>query len=107
MALLEIIPAWVREIPEHLKMQEMCDKAVDMELCSLAYVSYRFKTEEMCKEAVHREPYTLPYVHDHFNHFKTQEMCNEAMHENQTAFFLFPDRFETEEMSIKAVEVDP
>ena len=86
MRLFANVPVWIREIPEHLKTQEMCDEAVDMEPCSLAYVPYCFKTEEMCKEAVRREPYTLPYVPDHF---KTQEMCNEAMRENPAAFFFY------------------
>ena len=29
------------------------------------------------------------------------------MQENSAAFFVFPDRFKTENMCIKAVEVDP
>ena len=34
----ENVPRWIREIPGHLKAQEMCDKAVAIELRSLAFV---------------------------------------------------------------------
>ena len=44
MCLLINVPRWIREIPEHHKTQEMCDEAVEIELCSLAFVPDRFKT---------------------------------------------------------------
>ena len=34
-------------------------------------------------------------------------MCNQAVRNNAAAFFLVPDRFKTQEMCIKALEVDP
>ena len=34
-------------------------------------------------------------------------MCNLAMCIKSAAFFLIPDRFKTQEMCIKGVEVDP
>ena len=43
-------------VSDHLKTQEMCDEAVDIEPDSLEFVSDRFKAEEMCNEAVLREP---------------------------------------------------
>ena len=52
MTLLEIIPRWIREIPDHLKMQEMCDEAVRIEPHSMEVVPDHFKTQEMCNEAV-------------------------------------------------------
>ena len=55
----ENVPRWIREIPGHLKTQEMCDEAVHIESYSLEVVLDRFKTEEMCNEEVRREPFTL------------------------------------------------
>ena len=46
------VPAWIREIPDHVKTQEMCDEAVGIESYLLEIVPDRFKTEEMCNEAV-------------------------------------------------------
>ena len=34
-------------------------------------------------------------------------MCNKARQENLATFFLVPDRFKTQKMSIMAIEVDP
>ena len=51
MSLFANVPCRIRGIPEHLKMQEMCDEAAEMEPYSLAYVPDRFKIEGMCKEA--------------------------------------------------------
>ena len=44
----ENVPPWIREIPEHLKTQEMCDGAACMEPHSLEVVPDRRKTWEMC-----------------------------------------------------------
>ena len=62
MSPLEIVPIWIREIPDHLKTQEICNEAVDIEPVSLAYVPNRFKKQRMCLDAVRRKPYTLRYV---------------------------------------------
>ena len=65
---------------EHLKTQEMCDKAVLMGLYALRYV---------------------------LDDLKTQEMCNQAVRNNPAVSFLVPDCFKTQELCIKAIEVDP
>ena len=78
--LLSNVPCWIKEIPNHLKTQEMCDEAVHLNSLSLAYVPDRLRT---------------------------QEMCNEIMRTMPDAFHRIPDRFKTQEMCIKAVEVDP
>ena len=44
MSVLEIFPIWIREIPDHLQTQEICNEAVDIEPLSLAYVPNWFKT---------------------------------------------------------------
>ena len=98
------VPGWIKEIPNDLKTQEMCDEVVHIEPRSLEFVLDRFKTQEMCIEAVRREPYTLDHLPDHF---KMQKMCNEAMSNNPTVLFLISDHFKTQEMCIKAVELDP
>ena len=60
------VPCWIREIPGHLKTQDMCNDAVHIEPGSLEFVPDHFKTEEPCNEEVHRESYALDYIPDHF-----------------------------------------
>ena len=50
----ENFPIWIREIPEHLKTQEMCDEAVGIEPRSLAFIPDHLKIQGMCNEAVGR-----------------------------------------------------
>ena len=50
------VPCRVREIPNHLKTQEMCDEAVCMGPRSLEFVPNHFKTKEMRNEAVVADP---------------------------------------------------
>ena len=76
MSLLEIIPIWIREIPDHVKMQEICNEAVGIEPCPSVYVLDHLIMQEMCNEAVRRGSYILRHVSDHF---RTQEMCNKAV----------------------------
>ena len=52
--------------------------------------------------AIHHLSLTTSALRYAPDHFITQEMC-----ENPAVFFLFPDRFKTEEICIKALEVDP
>ena len=40
------------QILDHFKTQEMCNKAVEKDPCSLSEVPDNFKTEEMCNKAV-------------------------------------------------------
>ena len=58
----------------------------------------------MQRGIVRREPYVLDYVPDHL---RTHDMCNEVMCNNSGTFLLISDRFKTQVVSIKAVEVDP
>ena len=57
--------SWIVAIPDHLKTQEMYNKAVDIEPLSLVYVSNRFKTQEMCDKVVHSKLCMLLFVPDH------------------------------------------
>ena len=98
------VPNWIKEIPDHLKTQEMCNEAVCMEPWSLKFVPDQYKAQEMCeRRAVHtdEQSYTLklytlklytlkPYTQKPYttaeeepytlklvsDHLKTQEMCN-------------------------------
>ena len=66
----------VKEIPGHLKTQEMCNEAVHMEPYSLEFVPEHFKTQDMCDKAVRMEPCSLEFV---LENLKMQEMCNDAV----------------------------
>ena len=63
--------------------QGVCDEAVHMEPCSLAYVPDHFKTQGMYERAVEKFPRALEFVP---GHFKTQEICNEVV---EVDLFLF------------------
>ena len=68
MSLLEIVPIWIRGIPDNLKTQEMCNEAMREGPYNLQHVPDHFKTEEICNEAVDIEPLLLAYVPDRFKH---------------------------------------
>ena len=72
----ENVPRWIRETPEHLKMPEMCDKAVAGFSYPLRYVPDHLKTEEICRQAIGNNPYLLKYVPDQL---KTEKMCDKAI----------------------------
>ena len=55
MSLYAAVPRWIKEIPDHLKTQEMCNEAVRMKPWSLKFVPDWYKTQEMCNEAVRME----------------------------------------------------
>ena len=52
MLLCTDVPRWIKEIPGHLKTQEMSLEAVRMEPYPLAFFPDHFKKEEMCLGAV-------------------------------------------------------
>ena len=64
MTLYESILCSIIEIPNHLKMQEMCIEPVCMEPHSLACVLDHFRTQEIYNEAVVGNPYMLRYIPD-------------------------------------------
>ena len=55
----EHVPCWTREVPEHLKTEEMCNNAVAYFSCPVKYVADHLKTEEMCRQTVSNNPYML------------------------------------------------
>ena len=56
MLLYASVACWIKEIPNHLKMKEMCNKAVGLDPRSLAFVPDDFITQGICNEAVCRVP---------------------------------------------------
>ena len=94
MSLLEIIPVWIREIPDHLKTQEMCNEAMRMDPYSLAFVPDNLKTQEMCDKALEIDPYNLWRVP---NHFKTQKMCDKAAETGPGSLEFVTDWFVTQQ----------
>ena len=94
MSLFENVPCWIRDIPGHLKTQEVRRYSVHGAII-LEYVSDHLKTEEMCKEAVRREPYILLYV---LSHVMTQDICNEAVRRDPYTLPYVPDHLMTWEV---------
>ena len=52
----------------------MCEEAVWIEPRSLAFVPDRLKTEDLCIKAVRRNPYVLDYVPDYLKTHKKYVM---------------------------------
>ena len=52
----------MRYVPDDLKTQEMCNKAVEGDPWQLGDFPNHLKTEEMCEKAVEDQPETLQYV---------------------------------------------
>ena len=52
--------------PDHLKTQEMCNKAVDLNPRTLRHVPDRFITQEMCDKAIMKDGSMLRFVPDNF-----------------------------------------
>ena len=55
-------PAVFFLIPDRLKTQECCIKAVEVDPWQLDYVLDHFKRQEMCDEAVREDPSSSQYV---------------------------------------------
>ena len=66
-----------------------------MPLVLLFFVSDHLKMQQMCNKAVAFNPYMLNEIPDHF---KTQAMCNEAVRREPWLLKIIPDLFKTEEM---------
>ena len=52
MGVFGLMEYWINEIPDHLKTQEMCIKALEAGLWLLGGVPDHFKRQEMSNEAV-------------------------------------------------------
>ena len=93
------VPCWIREIPNHLKTQEMCDEALRINPLSLAYFPGHLITQEMCNETMRAMPNAFHRIPDRF---KSQEMCTKAVEVNLLQLKDVPGHFKTQEMCDKA-----
>ena len=97
------VPKWFKAIPEHLKTQEMCKRAIKVDPYSLGYVRDCFKIQDMCNKAVPKRPNILEYVPDHL---KTQEMCIKVIKVDPWQLYDVPDCFNTQEICDTAVRIN-
>ena len=72
-------PRFLKLIPDDLKTQEMCNKAIEKDPNMLKYVSVCFRTFGMCSRAVEKYLHPLRFIPDHL---KVQEMCEKAVEKN-------------------------
>ena len=52
----KLITYSIKEIFDHLRMQEMCIEAAEINPWQQEYVPDQFKTQKMCNKAVHMDP---------------------------------------------------
>ena len=70
---IEMDYSWFKDIPEHFKTQEMCDRVVEIGLTWVFdFVPEQFRTRALCVKAVERNIRYFDTIQDKF---KTQEMC--------------------------------
>ena len=103
MSLYATVRRWIKEIPDHLKTQQMCDEAFEEKPYSLKYVPDHLKTKEMCERAVEENRWFLEFVP---GKCKTQKMCKRAVEDDTDVLEFVPDHFKTQEMCEEAVEVE-
>ena len=72
----------------------MCEKAVEDDARSLAYVSDRFKTQKMFIKALKVDPWQL---HDIPDQFKTQKICDKTVKDDLYSLQFVPDWFVTQQ----------
>ena len=90
MSVLEIIPVWIREIPDNLKTQKMCNETMRIKSYSLAFVPDCFKTQEIRNKAIEIDQFTLWHVPDNL---KTLGMCIRAVEAGLRLLEYVPDWF--------------
>ena len=85
---------YLKETPEHLKTQEMCDEAVRIHPAAFFFIPDHIKTQSMCDGAACIEPYLLASVP---NCFKAAKMCDKAVRKECFSLFFLSDWFVTEQ----------
>ena len=83
-------------IPDILKTQEMCIKALEVDPWSFKYVPDNLRTWEVCEKAVNIEPWLLVYLPDNLRTQGMQEMYDKARRDYLSYWLLVPDFFATE-----------
>ena len=92
----EPVLKWLKEAPDNLKTQEMCEKAMCINLVKFFLIPNHLKTQEMCDAAACKEPYFLACVP---NFFKTQKMCDKAVRKERLSLQFVPDWFVTQQQT--------
>ena len=72
----------MRDVPDHLKTQEICSETVRREPYTLRYAADHLKTQRICEKAVEDEPETLEYIS---NHFKSRGCVKGPLKMNHTS----------------------
>ena len=83
-------------IPDEVRMQKMCNKAMRENPAAFFFVPDRFKTQEMCEKVVERSPWHLKHVPDHL---KTQEMWKKVVDQRLYLVQHVPDWFVTQRVN--------
>ena len=91
---IEILLHPIRFTADHLKTQEMYNKAVEEDPWSLKDVPDHFKTQDMFIKTLEVDLYILRYVPDYL---KTQKMCDEAVQNGLCTLKYVPDWFVTQQ----------
>ena len=73
MGVYKLMAYSIKEISNHLRMQEMCIEAAEINPWQQEYVPDQYKTQKMCNKAVRMDPWLLNYVPDWF---VTQQQVN-------------------------------
>ena len=80
-----IEPRFLKLIPDDLKTQEMCNKAVEKAPWLLYDVPVCFRTLGMCSRAVEKCQHPLRFISDHL---KTQEVCEKAVEKTHISWVI-------------------
>ena len=98
---VDVEPCSLKSFPHRDKIKEIFEKAIEKGLLNLRYVPNDPKFLEVCEKAVEDGSWHLEYVPDHF---KTQEVCEKAVKNGPWYLEHVLDHFKTRGMCEKAVE---
>ena len=84
----------MRDVPYHLKTQEISNKAVSEYPWQWVIFQIIVKTKGCVKKLLQKKPYSLKFVPDHF---KTRDMCDDAVWRYPSHLQFVPDWFVKQE----------
>ena len=87
-------PSSLQYVPDHLKTQGMCGKAIEVDTYTLKFVPDHLKTEEMCEKVAEERSYLLQYVP---NCLKMEETCEKAVRDDPSSLQFVPHYFVTQQ----------
>ena len=118
-----IEPRFLKLIPDDLKTQEMCNKAVEKAPWLLYDVPVCFKNVGIYSRAVEKCLHSLRFIPDHLKTqnveknpyqlgefpdcFKIKRMCEKAVEDEPETLEYVPDYLKTEEICKEAVRREP